>query len=198
MENYNSHHAHECLVRLGAWMPFTHAAEQLEAILGVQVSASTVRRLTEGAGKLCEQQQDALDQDQEQASSTSPMAMSADGAMVFVRGIGWQEVKTLVLAEVKPMPSKTARRACEKRTRAHSTFSRLSSAETFSELCSEKRPEHSIPVILQTFAFSPVKSPIVQRSKGSQKNGAFLGQGVIRILVLLNNSRFLQFHEPLA
>jgi hypothetical protein len=50
-------HAHACLVRLGAWMPFVHAAEQLEAILGVQVSPSTVRRLTEEAGKLCCQQQ---------------------------------------------------------------------------------------------------------------------------------------------
>jgi hypothetical protein len=89
-----------------------------------------------GAGKLCEQQQDALDQEQEQASSPSPMAMSADGAMVFVRGKGWQEVKTLVLAEVEPMPTETERRAREKRTCAHSTFSRLSSAEPFSELCS--------------------------------------------------------------
>jgi hypothetical protein len=100
------------------------------------VSASTVRRLTETAGKLCEQQQDARDQDQAQGSSLSPMAMSADGAMVFVRGKGWQEVKTLVLAEVEPLPTEMAHQVREKRTRAHSTFSRLSNAETFGEVCS--------------------------------------------------------------
>jgi hypothetical protein len=129
-------HAHECLVRLGAWMPFGHAAEQLEAILGVQVSASTVRRLTEAAGKLCEQHQHAIPNEQEQATAPSPMAMAADGAMVFVRGKGWQEVKTLVLAEVEPQPTKRGSPIREKRTCAHSTFSRLSDAETFGEVCS--------------------------------------------------------------
>jgi hypothetical protein len=134
-------HAHECLVRLGAWMPFLHAAEQLEAMLGVQVSASTVRRLSEAAGSLCEQQQNEpvlQPGDQEptsQGSASTPMAMSADGAMVFVRGLGWQEVKTLVLAEVEPLPTDAGKRAREKRTCAHTTFSRLSDAETFSELC---------------------------------------------------------------
>jgi hypothetical protein len=129
-------HAHECLVRLGAWMPFVHAADQLEAMLGVQVSSSTVRRLTEAAGQLCEQQQNApVLQSTDQDSTSTPMAMSADGAMVFVRGKGWQEVKTLVLAEVEPLPAKASKRACQKRTRAHSTFSRLSDAETFSDLC---------------------------------------------------------------
>lgn len=117
-------------------MPFAHAAEQLEAMLGVQVSCSTVRRLTEEAGKRCEQQQHMPPDSQEKTHSSSLMAMSADGAMVFVRGKGWQEVKTLVLAEVEPKPSETAGRAREKRTCAHSTFSRLSCAETFSEQCS--------------------------------------------------------------
>jgi hypothetical protein len=116
-------------------MPFAHAAEQGEAILGVQVSPSTVRRLTEAAGKLCEQQQNALPDEVEQTTATSPMAMSADGAMVFVRGHGWQEVKTLVLAEVEPLTMETTGRAREKRTGAHSTFSRLGSAETFGEQC---------------------------------------------------------------
>ncbi|MBV9230016.1 MAG: ISKra4 family transposase [Chloroflexi bacterium] len=135
-------HAHECLVRLGAWMPFVHAAQQLEAMLGVQVSPSTVRRLTEAAGKLCEHLQNApaLPQaDQrptEQANSSTPMAMSADGAMVFVRGRGWQEVKTLVLAEVEPLLPEASPHACQRRTREHTTFSRLSDAETFSDLCS--------------------------------------------------------------
>jgi hypothetical protein len=117
-------------------MPFAHAAEQLEAMLGVQVRCSTVRRRTEEAGKRCAQQQPMPPDAQEQTHSSSPMAMSADGAMVLVRGHGWQAVKTLVLAEVEPRPSETTRRAREKRTCAHSTFSRLRSAETFAERCS--------------------------------------------------------------
>jgi hypothetical protein len=117
-------------------MPFAHAAEQVEAILGVQVSTSTVRRLTETAGKLCEQQQEALNQAQAPMNPPSPMAMSADGAMVFVRGKGWQEVKTLVLAEVEPLPPERTRQVREKRTHTHSTFSRLSNAERFGEVCS--------------------------------------------------------------
>jgi hypothetical protein len=92
--------------------------------------------LTEAAGKLCEQQQNALPDEGDQTHATSPMAMSADGAMVFVRGHGWQEVQTLVLAEVEAMTMETTGRAREKRTSAHATFSRLSSAETFGEQCS--------------------------------------------------------------
>jgi hypothetical protein len=125
-------------------MPFAHAAQQLEAILGVHVSASTVRRLTEAAGTLCEQQQHEpplAHSDQELPPSQrtrTPMAMSADGAMVFVRGNGWQEVKTLVIAEVEPVSvsPQTSQRTHEKRTRAHTTFSRLSDADTFGDLCS--------------------------------------------------------------
>jgi hypothetical protein len=56
--------------------------------------------------------------------------------MVLVRGNGWQEVKTLVLAEVEAVPTETAHCAREKRTRVHSTFSRLSGAETFEEVWS--------------------------------------------------------------
>ena len=63
------------------------------------------------------------------------MAMSADGAMVFVSGKGWQEVKTLVLAEVDPLPAQEKSRVREKRTSAHTTFSRLADAETFSQQC---------------------------------------------------------------
>src|SRR5690348_12908216 len=41
---------HEHLVHLASWMPFARAAALLERLLGVQVSAATVRRLTEAAG----------------------------------------------------------------------------------------------------------------------------------------------------
>jgi hypothetical protein len=131
-------HAQECLVRLGAWMPFVHAAEQLEAILGVQVSQSTVRRLTEEAGKLCSQQQnDPIPKGAtSQKPARPPMAMSADGAMVHIRGKGWHEVKTLVIGKVKPLPTPTKTLASQKRTCDHTVFSRLAEAETFVDLCS--------------------------------------------------------------
>jgi hypothetical protein len=129
-------HAHECLVRLGAWMPFVHAAEELEAILGVQVSPSTVRRLTEDAGKLlCQQQQEPGTQASSTKTTLPAMAMSADGAMVHIRGNGWQEVKTLVIGQVKPVQATARKRDQHRRTSDHTVFSRLADAETFAELC---------------------------------------------------------------
>lgn len=41
---------HECLVRLGAWMPFEVAQKLLQDMLGVQISPAQVRRMTEAAG----------------------------------------------------------------------------------------------------------------------------------------------------
>ncbi len=38
-------HAHECLVRFGAWMPFEKAAAELAFSLRVKVSEPTVRRV---------------------------------------------------------------------------------------------------------------------------------------------------------
>ena len=132
-------HAHECLVRLGAWMPFVHAAQELEAILGVQVSQSTVRRLTEEAGKLCcHQQQELIAQPSLQKRAWPAMAMSADGAMVHIRGHGWQEVKTLVIGQVKSVQATARKRDQHRRTNDHTVFSRLADAETFTELCTEE------------------------------------------------------------
>ena len=137
-----SPHVYESLVSLGAWMPFVHAAERVEAMLGVQVSQSTVRRLTEEAGKRCCQQQNEpppLRQSEEApgpAEAGPPMAMSADGAMVHIRGKGWQEAKTLVVANVEPVPTTARAKARDKRTSEHTLFSRLADAETFAELCS--------------------------------------------------------------
>ncbi len=132
-------HAHECLVRLGAWMPFVHAAEELEAILGVQVSQSTVRRLTEEAGMLCcHQQQELMTQPSPQKRAVPAMAMSADGAMVHIRGNGWHEVKTLVIGQVKPVQATTRKRDQQRRTSDHTVFSRLADAETFTEVCTEE------------------------------------------------------------
>lgn len=132
--------AHECLVRPGAWMPFAHAAEPWEAMPRGQVRRSTVRRVTEAAGKRCEQQHEPEGEGTEQGQTSreresAPMAMSADGAMVSVRGKGWHEGQTLVRAEVELLPTPVQPRLREKRTSAPPTFSRLSDADTVSEPC---------------------------------------------------------------
>ncbi len=40
----------ECVVRLGAWIPFRPTAELVKDLLGVQISKAQVRRTTERAG----------------------------------------------------------------------------------------------------------------------------------------------------
>jgi hypothetical protein len=126
-------------------MPFVHAAEELEAILGVQVSQSTVRRLTEEAGKLCcHQQNEPTPHASTKGTASPPMAMSADGAMVRIRDNGWQEVKTLVIGKVESLPATARKRAQERRTSDHSVFSRLADAETFAELCTGEMSRRGI------------------------------------------------------
>jgi hypothetical protein len=126
-------------------MPFAHAALELEAILGVQVSQSTVRRLTEEAGKLCgHQQQEPMVQASNTRTALPAMAMSADGALVHIRGNGWQEVKTLVIGQVKPVQATTCKRDQQRRTSDHTVFSRLADAETFAELCTGEISQRGI------------------------------------------------------
>lgn len=98
----------EWVVRLGAWMPFGRAVQLLEAITKVSVGKETARRLTEQAGQLVEEEQDAqalrlMDVrqavKQEQYEPAERQVFSADGAMVpLVHGV-WGEAKLLVLAE---------------------------------------------------------------------------------------------------
>jgi hypothetical protein len=79
---------HEHLVQRACWMPFTRAAVLLERLLGVQVGAATVRRLTEAAGAILEQIQTVESQripDREEppllvTSEASKLVLSADGA----------------------------------------------------------------------------------------------------------------------
>jgi hypothetical protein len=132
-------HAHQTLVRLGAKMPFEEARAELQETLGIQVSDSTVRRLTLQAGAMTEQIQ--TEQAQAQGSSRFPlpheepaerMAMGSDGGMVPLRGGVWAEVKTLVIGEVLAPKGKET----TARTRTHSYFSRLTDAATFADLAS--------------------------------------------------------------
>lgn len=132
-------HAYENLVRLAAWMPFERAARELQAMSGVQVSDSTVRRQALAAGAIWEQIQ--TEQAQPAGSKRFPlpqqdpaerMLMSSDGAMVPLRGGGWAEVKTLVIGEVVSPSQKQP----TVRSQAHSYFSRLVDAATFADLAS--------------------------------------------------------------
>lgn len=97
--------AQEALVRLATWMTFGQAIKELKALVGVQVSKASARRLTVQAGEaLCED----WEQRAEELQRTMPPApagaerqvMSADGAMVPLLGGVWAEVKTLALGKL--------------------------------------------------------------------------------------------------
>jgi hypothetical protein len=100
-------HAHECLVRLGAWMPFGKAAQMLEEMLGVVVSQALAVRYTEAAGAAYVTLQQAEADRIEREAPPAPaggekMVLSADGAMVPLLHGEWAEVRTLAIGEVQP------------------------------------------------------------------------------------------------
>ena len=126
---------HECLVRLGAWMPFEKAAQILFEVLGVVVSPATATRCTEAAGGAYVQLQT---QEADQIERTAPpapkgadkMVVSADGAMVPLRQGEWGEVRTLAVGEVA-----LAKADSEAGHTHHiSYFSRLVNAKCFEHL----------------------------------------------------------------
>src|SRR5690348_13323298 len=97
---------HQCIVRLGALLPFEQVPEQVAALLGVQVSRETVRRLTEqaGAAQVVVEAED-LRQVPRQGMAPEPdgavQQLSADGAMVpLLHGI-WTEVRTLAIGIIE-------------------------------------------------------------------------------------------------
>jgi hypothetical protein len=130
-------HAHECLVRLGAWMPFAKAAKELGFILKMDVSEPTTRRDTEAAGAAYVTFQTQAVTRLEQTAPLAPpgpqrMFFSVDGAMVPLVGGEWREVKTLTLGELEDP-------VCEDEewvvhSREHSYFSRLANASDFQRL----------------------------------------------------------------
>src|SRR5215472_16112809 len=86
-------------------MPFRQASRVLQELLGVSISPETARRLCEEVGKRGEEQQTAQAQQpwKEEASPQEPphrLAISADGAMVPLRGAEWAEVRTLAIGGV--------------------------------------------------------------------------------------------------
>lgn len=90
----------EWLVQLGAAAPFRDAAEVLEALTGLALSAETLRRQTEAAGAALRAGEAAavahVERRREAAEPVEPapgtLAVEADGAMVRFLD-GWHEVK---------------------------------------------------------------------------------------------------------
>lgn len=129
-------HAHECLVRLGAWLPFEQGVALLGACLGVVVSEAVMRRDTEAAGAAYETVQCAeagriAREALPAAAGPAKLVVSVDGAMVpLLHGV-WAEVKTLAIGVV----GEPVRRGEEwvVQTRELSYFSRMVDAETFGQ-----------------------------------------------------------------
>jgi hypothetical protein len=140
-------HVHEALVRLGAWMPFAQAAALLDHLLGVQVSADTLRRQTEAAGDAFVACQSAeaefiLQTSPPSLASSDRLVVSADGAMVPLRQGEWGEVKTVAVGEVD-LTGKTTKL---------SYFSRLCDAATFTELATAELSRRGVPQAEQVAA----------------------------------------------
>ena len=129
-------HAHECLVRLGVWIPsFDQARQELAATLKVEVSKTMSRRQTEAAGKAYVEVQRQEVERIEQEIPLSPakptkLQVSTDGAMVPLVGGEWKEVKTVIIGEIQAMkPGQTA-----VKTENISYFSRQMEAQQFNRL----------------------------------------------------------------
>ena len=128
---------HEDLVRLGAWMPFGRAAQELRHFRGVAVSRATAERLTDAAGAAyvaCQTAEVAGIEKELPVPPAGPAKqfLSVDGAMVPLVGGEWAEVKTLVIGEVAPPVMAKGEPVIH--TTQHSYFSRLTAAETFQRL----------------------------------------------------------------
>ena len=130
---------HECLVRLGTWMPFAEAAKLLAAFSGIEVSEFTARQSTEAAGAAqVALQTEAVAQLEREApeapAGAAKQMLSADGAYVPLVGGTWTEVKTLVIGEVLAPVLDAKTNTWSVSTHKHSYFSRLAQAQTFNRL----------------------------------------------------------------
>ena len=123
------------LMLLGTVLPFAQAASHLQTLLRVQLSPSTVRRLTEQAGRCLQEAQDQQAHPLATATSESQppvaerLAMATDGVMVPVRPKEWAEVKMVTIGEVS---QKAPTPHCDHL----SYFARLTDAQTFADLAS--------------------------------------------------------------
>jgi hypothetical protein len=130
----------ESLVRLGTWMPFGRAVQELAHFMAVDVGVSTARRATEAAGAAYEALQTAEVEVLERETPPPPTGppvqqLSVDGALVPLLGGVWAEVKTLAIGTVEGREPRTRRdREQTVHTTALSYFSRLADHETFGRL----------------------------------------------------------------
>lgn len=125
----------EGLVRLGTWMPFAQAAEQLAFFWGVRLDPATVRRHTQAAGAAYVAVQTAgverLERDvPEPPPGPAVQQVSADGAMVPLVGGRWAEVRTVGIGTLAAAPGA----AGEAHATELSYFSRMTDHETFIRL----------------------------------------------------------------
>jgi hypothetical protein len=130
-------HAHECLVRFGAWIPFERAQKELEFVLKICVSEPTARRYTQEAGSAYEEYQKAEVERLEKEAPESPkglkkMFFSTDGAFVPLVGGEWMEVKTLTIGEIEEPIQEKGEWVVH--SREHSYFSRLEKSDVFERL----------------------------------------------------------------
>lgn len=124
----------ESVVRMGTWMPFGRAASELEHLLGVEVSESRVRRISERAGAsyvaVQEEEVGRLERELPPAPAGPQLQLlSVDGAMVPLVGKQWTEVKTLAVGDVRQETNRQGERVI--RTQSLSYFSRCSEASIF-------------------------------------------------------------------
>jgi hypothetical protein len=130
----------EAVVRLATWMPFGRAVKEAAWFLGMPLSETSVRRLTEAAGRSYEGGQTAavaaLEQEAPPAPQGPPVqALYVDGAMVPLVGGVWGEVKTLAIGTVASLSEGKHRRGQQEvRTTDLSYFSRMTDHETFTRL----------------------------------------------------------------
>jgi hypothetical protein len=131
-------HLHECLVRLGVWIPsFEEAGKLLKVFTGANVSEPTVRRQTEEAGAAYVAWQDEEVERIERELPPAPPGsakelLSVDGALVPLLHGEWAEVKTLVIGEIQEAVKKKDEWVVH--TGQLSYFSRLTDSDTFCRL----------------------------------------------------------------
>ena len=143
------------VVRLGTWMPFARAAQELQHFRSTDVSRPTVERITEAAGAAYEALQTAAVERIERELPAAPPGprqqfLSVDGAMVPLVGGEWAEVKTMVIGEVQPpvfVKGEPVIHTCD-----HSYFSRLADADTFQRLALVETQRRGVETALEVSA----------------------------------------------
>src|SRR5581483_4517299 len=124
----------QSVARLGAWMPFERAAEEIKHFTRTTVSKATVRRITEQIGEtvLAVHNQETKRIEKEMPASVAGsklQLMSVDGAMVPLVNKEWTEVKTLAIGTVQEPKLENGKRVVH--TTELSYFSRMVEANEF-------------------------------------------------------------------